>query len=49
VAVQGHEVAGPLRFLRGTALDPFGWQADRKLERRLIGEFEQLITTLLSG
>ncbi|UTH75979.1 indolepyruvate ferredoxin oxidoreductase family protein [Chromobacterium sp. IIBBL 290-4] len=29
------------RFLRGGALDPFAWQADRKLERQLIAEFEQ--------
>jgi indolepyruvate ferredoxin oxidoreductase len=46
---KGMKLLARLRFLRGTALDPFGWQADRKLERRLIGEFEQLITTLLSG
>lgn len=26
--------------LRGTALDPFGWQADRTLERRLVAEYE---------
>ena len=36
-----------LRFLRGTALDPFRWQADRKLERRIIDEFEQLVDFLL--
>ncbi|PTU67383.1 indolepyruvate ferredoxin oxidoreductase family protein [Chromobacterium sp. Panama] len=38
-----------LRFLRGTLLDPFAWQADRKLERRLIGEFEQQVDALLGG
>lgn len=26
--------------LRGTALDPFGWQHDRRLERRMIAEYE---------
>jgi len=36
-----------LRFLRGTAFDPFGWQADRRLERRLIVEYEQWVTQLL--
>lgn len=38
-----------LRFLRGTLLDPFAWQTDRKLERRLIGEFEQQVDALLGG
>ena len=32
-----------LRRLRGTALDPFGWTAERRMERRLIGEFEGLL------
>ncbi|OWY41116.1 indolepyruvate ferredoxin oxidoreductase [Xenophilus sp. AP218F] len=36
-----------LRFLRGTALDPFAWQADRKLERQLIVEFERQLQDLL--
>ncbi|AUH53141.1 indolepyruvate ferredoxin oxidoreductase [Chromobacterium sp. ATCC 53434] len=38
-----------LRFLRGGALDPFAWQTDRKLERRLIAEFEQGLPALLAG
>ncbi|RBH38065.1 indolepyruvate ferredoxin oxidoreductase family protein, partial [Pseudomonas sp. MWU13-2860] len=38
-----------LRFLRGGMLDPFSWQSDRKLERRLIGEFEQQVEALLGG
>ena len=46
---KGMKLLAKLRFLRGTALDPFGWQSDRKLERRLITEFEQLIGALLSG
>ncbi len=28
------------KHLRGTALDPFGWQEDRRLERRLIAQYE---------
>ncbi|HEX8056299.1 MAG TPA: indolepyruvate ferredoxin oxidoreductase family protein [Novosphingobium sp.] len=32
-----------LKGLRGTAFDPLGWQADRKLERALIGEYRDLI------
>ena len=35
------------RFLRGTALDPFGYTADRKLERKLIREYEQRVDELL--
>ncbi|MCX7902421.1 MAG: indolepyruvate ferredoxin oxidoreductase family protein, partial [Burkholderiaceae bacterium] len=35
------------RFLRGTPLDPFGYTAERKAERALIVEYEQLIEELL--
>lgn len=35
------------RFLRGSRLDPFGYTADRKLERKLIQEYEQLVDELL--
>ncbi len=38
-----------LRFLRGTPLDPFGWTAHRRLERRLIGEYEATLEALLDG
>ncbi|QEL57134.1 indolepyruvate ferredoxin oxidoreductase family protein [Chromobacterium paludis] len=37
-----------LRFLRGSALDPFAWQADRKLERQLIAEFERELPAVLA-
>ena len=37
-----------MRGLRGTRLDLFGLTADRRLERALIGEFEQTVETLLS-
>jgi len=33
--------------LRGTALDPFGHTAERKMERALIGEYRQTILNLL--
>ena len=29
------------KLVRGTPVDPFGWQEDRRLERRLIREYEQ--------
>jgi indolepyruvate ferredoxin oxidoreductase len=38
-----------LRRLRGTALDPFGRTAERRTERRLIGEFETLLGELAAG
>ena len=38
-----------LKVLRGTRFDPFGWSADRKLERRLIVEYEALIDELIAG
>jgi len=36
-----------LRFLRGTALDPFGYTAERRTERALIGEYETAVERLL--
>ncbi len=36
-----------LKSLRGTALDVFGYTAERKLERALITEYEQLINRVL--
>jgi len=38
----------PLRFLRGTPFDPFGQTAERRMERRLCREYEQLIEELLA-
>jgi indolepyruvate ferredoxin oxidoreductase len=36
-----------LRFLRGTALDVFGYTQERRTERSLIGEYEKLVDELL--
>jgi indolepyruvate ferredoxin oxidoreductase len=38
-----------MKRLRGTRLDPFGWLADRRLERQLIAEYERLIEEVLAG
>ena len=38
-----------LKVLRGTPLDIFGYTAARKLERRLIGEYERTLEELLTG
>ena len=32
-----------LKFLRGTPLDPFGYSADRRLERRMLADYESLL------
>jgi indolepyruvate ferredoxin oxidoreductase len=37
-----------LKAMRGTGLDPFGWTAERKMERQLIVDYRELITNLLS-
>jgi indolepyruvate ferredoxin oxidoreductase len=37
------------RGVRGTIFDPFGYAADRRLERRLADEYCQLLTTLSSS
>jgi indolepyruvate ferredoxin oxidoreductase len=42
-------VLARLKGLRGGALDVFGYAEDRKMERRLIVEFEQGLDTLLAG
>jgi len=36
-----------LKGLRGTAFDPFGYTAERRLERRLIDEYRQMIDGLV--
>jgi indolepyruvate ferredoxin oxidoreductase len=38
-----------LKFLRGTAFDPFGHTEERRLERELIGEYERTVESLLAG
>jgi len=37
------------RRLRGTPVDPFGWMAERRIERALIGEYRALVAALLDG
>ena len=42
-------VLARFKFLRGTPVDPFGWTAERRMERRLIGEYEAVVDRLLAG
>src|SRR5216684_3635778 len=42
-------VLAKLKMLRGTTLDVFGYSAERRTERRLIGEYETLVDELVAG
>jgi indolepyruvate ferredoxin oxidoreductase len=42
-------VLAGLRFLRDTPFDPFGWTAERRLERQLPRDYEARIDELLDG
>ena len=42
-------VFAALKFLRGTPIDPTQLLAHRRFERRLIGEYESTVETLLAG
>jgi len=42
-------VLAKLKGLRGTAFDIFGRTEERRMERALIGEYEQTVATLLAG
>jgi indolepyruvate ferredoxin oxidoreductase len=37
------------KFLRGTALDPFGYSRERQTERQLIADYEGLVGTILAS
>ena len=43
------KVLARLKGLRGTAFDIFGYTAERRMERRLIGEYETTVEELLGG
>ena len=38
-----------LKRLRGTVFDPFGYSAERRIERELIGAYERVVEELLAG
>jgi indolepyruvate ferredoxin oxidoreductase len=42
-------VLRPLKRLRGTRLDVFGWDRDRRMERALIDEYRGLVEELIGG
>lgn len=43
------KVLAKMKGLRGTALDVFGYTAERKTERKLIGDYNQLMAHILKG
>ncbi len=43
------DVLRRFRWLRGTPLDPFGYTAERRMERALITEYERDMDTVLAG
>jgi indolepyruvate ferredoxin oxidoreductase len=43
------QLLAPFKFLRGTAADPFGYGAERRLERRLIAEYEAMLEAVVSA
>jgi indolepyruvate ferredoxin oxidoreductase len=45
--LQAFRVLACLRVLRGTALDPFGRTAERRMERQLIADYEALVGRIL--
>ncbi|MBN43538.1 MAG: indolepyruvate ferredoxin oxidoreductase [Alphaproteobacteria bacterium] len=38
-----------MKFLRGTALDPFGWTTERKREQALITNYEKVVEEICDG
>jgi indolepyruvate ferredoxin oxidoreductase len=47
--LKGFAALAKLKALRGTPLDPFGYTAERRMERALIRDYERLIPDLLRG
>jgi indolepyruvate ferredoxin oxidoreductase len=47
--LRAFKLLAKLRFLRGTPLDIFGRTAERRTERRLIAEYEAVLTEIVAG
>jgi indolepyruvate ferredoxin oxidoreductase len=44
--VRGFRTLAAMRRFRGTMLDPFRYSADRKLERRLLADYEETLALI---
>jgi len=42
-------ILAKFKFLRGTAIDPFGRTHERKMERQLIADYEALVDEVING
>lgn len=42
-------VLSKFKFLRGTPLDPFGYTADRRTERKLLADYERLLSEIVKS
>ena len=43
------KILSKFKFLRGSSFDIFGYSSERRMERRLIREYEELLEELISG
>ena len=43
------KILSKFKFLRGSSFDIFGYSSERRMERRLILEYEELLEELISG
>ena len=43
------KILSKFKFLRGSSFDIFGYSFERRMERRLIREYEELLEELISG
>ncbi|MBV1902851.1 MAG: indolepyruvate ferredoxin oxidoreductase family protein, partial [Marinosulfonomonas sp.] len=46
---RGFRILAPMKRLRGTPFDPFGYSAERRMERGLIRQYERDMAPLLDG
>jgi indolepyruvate ferredoxin oxidoreductase len=44
----GFKLLAKLKFLRGTAFDPFGYTRERHMERQLVADYEALLVQLIA-
>ncbi|EAZ98088.1 indolepyruvate ferredoxin oxidoreductase family protein [Marinobacter sp. ELB17] len=46
---QAFKLLAKFRVLRGTAIDPFSYSADRKMDRAQLKDYQQLVERIISG
>ncbi|MEM9524828.1 MAG: DUF6537 domain-containing protein, partial [Pseudomonadota bacterium] len=47
--MQAYRLLAPMKHLRGTPFDPFGYTAERRMERALIRQYEADMSRILAG